>query len=100
MWHRVAKKGDFKEDGGQILEIEGQKIALFRAQGKFYAILNQCPHRGGPLVEGQLEGTKVTCPWHAWEFDVSSGECLTLKGGAKQKTYPTKIEKDDVWVDV
>ena len=84
---------------GKALDISGQSVAFFNNGGKIYAILNHCPHRGGPLAEAYLERTQVTCPWHAWQFDVKTGECDTMKG-AKQKTFKTKIEKDQIFVDI
>ena len=98
MWHKVAKTSDLADGAAQELTIEGQSIALFKISGKFYAIANHCMHRGGPLATGYIEGSKVTCPWHGWEFDVKTGDCHTLQG-SKQKTYPTKIEKNYVFID-
>lgn len=99
MWQAVAKISDIPKGSGQMLELDGLKIALFNVDGKICAISGVCPHRGGPLGDGHLEGSRVTCPWHAWEFDVKTGECLTLPGD-KQKTYPTKIKDGEVWIEV
>ena len=49
-------------------------IALFNVAGTFYALDGVCPHQGGPLGQGTLEGCVVTCPWHGWQFDVTSGQ--------------------------
>ena len=76
-----------------------RKVALFNADGQFCALDDVCPHRGGPLGEGYLEGSSVTCPWHAWEFDVKTGECKTTEG-MKQKTYATKVENGELFVEV
>lgn len=51
-----------------------REIALFNVAGRFYAIENACPHQGGPLAEGFIEDAVVTCPWHAWCFDVTTGK--------------------------
>lgn len=53
--------------------VEGRKIAVFHTTEGFFAADNSCPHRGGPLAEGDLRGLEVTCPWHLWSFDVRSG---------------------------
>ena len=71
----------------------GEEIALFHEKGQFYALNNSCPHQGGPLVAGEVEGGAVTCPWHGWRFALKSGECLT--GGDSCQTYPV-IEEDGV----
>ncbi|MCP9469473.1 MAG: Rieske 2Fe-2S domain-containing protein [Nitrospira sp.] len=70
----VAKKDDLQPGTGRIVEVHGIWIALFNVDGTFYAIDNTCPHAGGPLGEGRLDGTIVECPWHGWKFDVASGE--------------------------
>ena len=73
----VAAVSDVAPGAGLCVEAGGRQIALFNVDGAFYAIDNTCPHRGGPLAEGELEGTAVTCPWHAWQFDLKTGESLT-----------------------
>ena len=50
-----------------------RKVALCRVGGRPYAVTNVCPHLGGPLAEGYLEGPVLTCPWHGWRFDVTTG---------------------------
>jgi nitrite reductase (NADH) small subunit len=54
-----------------------REIALFNVGGTVYALDNMCPHRGGPLGEGDLQGFVVFCPLHAWQFDVRTGQCPT-----------------------
>ena len=99
MWHRAAKNSDIADGAGQTVEISGHSIALFNLKGKFYAIDNHCLHRGGPLADGHVEGSMVTCPWHAWQFDVKTGECHTMPGEG-QKSYKVKIENGEVYVDI
>ena len=98
MWYKAAKVSDILEGASQLVQVSDQAVALFHIQGKFYAMQNSCPHRGGLLAEGHLEGTTATCPWHAWQFDVKSGECHTMKG-TKQKIYNTKIERGEVYIE-
>jgi nitrite reductase/ring-hydroxylating ferredoxin subunit len=74
---RVAAAGEVKPGSSKICVVDGREIALFNVSGKYYAIENTCPHQGGPLGEGWLEGNIVTCPWHAWCFDVTTGK-MTL----------------------
>lgn len=61
---------------GQAIEVVagGRMIALFNVGGEFFALDGVCPHQGGPLGQGQLCGTIVTCPWHGWQFDVTNGK--------------------------
>ena len=98
-WHRALAVSDLPKGSGKPVEIAGIQVALFNVDGKICAIQNQCLHRGGPLGEGYLEGSEVTCPWHAWQFNVQTGECTTMPG-AKQKTFKTKIEKDQIYIDI
>lgn len=98
-WHRVAKVTDLKDGEAQTAQLEGHSVAVFRLKGKFYAMDNRCPHRGGPLADGHLEGDLVTCPWHAWQFDVTSGKCENAPEFG-QTCYATKVEKDELWVEV
>ena len=99
MWHPVMDVSELSKNSGKPMEISGQSIAFFNVEGDIYAIENHCLHRGGPLGDGHLEGTLVTCPWHAWQFDVKTGKCHTMPG-AKQKRYPSKIENNKIYVEI
>ena len=91
----VCKAVDVPLGQGMTVEASGQAIALFNVNGKFYATQNTCPHSGGSLGDGILEGTTITCPLHAWQYDVTTGN-----GMAKLQTYPTKVEDGKVFVDI
>ena len=96
---KVATKSDVPEGSGKVVEAEGKEIALFNASGNFHALENTCPHQGGPLGEGYLEGSVVTCPWHGWEFDVSSGVCQGNPNTTQPK-FNVKVDGDDILVEV
>jgi nitrite reductase/ring-hydroxylating ferredoxin subunit len=96
---KVARREDIPEGTGITVEAEGTPIALFNAGGRFFAIHNTCLHRGGPLGEGELDGTIVTCPWHGWQYDVTSGTNLD-DPGRKVSCFPVKIESDDILIEV
>ena len=70
---RLASVEDVPVGEGRVVEAQGKVLALFNVDGAYYAIDNTCVHRGGPLGEGDLEGRVVTCPWHAWRWDVTTG---------------------------
>jgi nitrite reductase (NADH) small subunit len=72
-WVRVALASDLKAGEGKTVDAHGVEVALFNVDGAFRAIGNTCKHRGGPLGEGELAGTTVTCPWHGWQYDVTTG---------------------------
>jgi len=81
------------------VEFEGRVYALYNIDGVISAIDGICPHQGGPLAEGIVEGTTVTCPWHAWEIDVRTGK-TPLGPKVKQSVFDVKIEDQDVLVAV
>ncbi len=97
-WHDVGKEGDIDEGRSIIVNLDQKQIAVFKAAGNYYAIENVCPHRGGPLGEGHLEGTQVTCPWHAWTFDLATGQCLTIPS-SKVSSFKVKVENGRLWVE-
>ena len=86
---------------GKIVEIiiGGTAIAVANVDGTFHAITNTCPHAEGPLGDGGLAGSVVTCPYHGWKFDVGTGACIT-NPGVTIKTYPVAIEKSAVCVKI
>ncbi len=98
-WKKVAETSDLTSDQGCTIEVDGKALALFNAGGTFYAIDNTCLHRGGPLGEGELNGTIVTCPWHGWRYDVSTGE-NAMNAAIKVSCYPVKVEGTSIFVEV
>lgn len=95
----VAKLSQMKEGEGVIVLASDEEIALFTVAGKVYACTNVCPHRGGPIGEGALEGKVVTCPWHGWEFDVTTG-AMPVNPRIGLKTFPVVVEGDDVKIEL
>jgi nitrite reductase (NADH) small subunit len=94
---KVATTSDIPPGSGKTFEVGDKPIALFNCDGTFYAIDDTCPHQGGPLGEGEVVGTVVTCPWHEWSYDVRSG-VNTDDPNCKVSAYPVKIEGNDVLV--
>ena len=78
--------------------IEDREIALFNIDGKLYAIDNICPHQGGPLSEGYVEGATVTCPWHAWCFKLDDGH-MTLGAFATVDVFDVAVEGSKISVN-
>jgi nitrite reductase/ring-hydroxylating ferredoxin subunit len=96
---KMATLDELPPGSAKEVEHEGRIYALFNVGGVISAIDGVCPHQGGPLAEGRLEGTSVTCPWHGWRFDVRTGKtALGLK--IKQPVYEVKVEGQDVLVQV
>ena len=86
---------------GQCIEasVGGTPVALYNVEGTVYATSNVCIHRGGPLGQGLLEGSVVMCPWHAWTWDVRSGE-NTANPSLTIATFPVKVEGGDIFIKV
>jgi len=85
---------------GQIREfqLDGHTVAIANLGGKFYAIDNTCLHRGGPLGQGVLDGQKVTCPWHGWQFDVTTGKAA-LNPAVGVGCYRVEVRGEDLFVE-
>jgi nitrite reductase (NADH) small subunit len=86
---------------GQCTEatVGNRSVAIYNVDGTFYATSNLCLHRGGPLGQGLLQGAEVMCPWHAWSWNVTSGE-NAANGTLKIPTYEVKVEDGQVYVKV
>lgn len=94
---RVAGTEDLKPGQSMVAEVNGKSLAVFNVDGQFHVIDNTCVHRGGPLGEGELEANVVTCPWHGWQFNVTTGACVN-NPSAQVQTYPVQVEGTDVKV--
>lgn len=106
--HIVAKAVDFADGDRLLVEIDGRPIGVYRIDGRFYALLNRCPHLGGPLCDGELVSevassvpgiirfdsskTYVTCPWHNWEFDIRTGQSYWNPRGLRARPFPVGVE--------
>jgi nitrite reductase (NADH) small subunit len=100
-FHTVAKVSEVPPGSLKQIELEdATQICLANVGGTFYAINGECSHMGGPLGEGELDGTTVTCPWHSGEYDVTTGKMLSPPAENDQAKYEVRIEGDDVQVAV
>ena len=95
----VAKLSDVKEGEGKVVTTNGKTMALFNVDGKIYAIDNTCKHQGGPLGEGTCDGNVVTCPWHQWKYDVTTGVNVG-NPQVKVDTFEVQVEGDEIKVKV
>jgi 3-phenylpropionate/trans-cinnamate dioxygenase ferredoxin subunit len=76
----------------------GDELAVYNVGGEFYATENFCPHRGAPLAEGVLCGHVIECALHGWQFDVRSGECLTVSESIR--SYRVKVEEGLIKIEL
>ena len=96
---KMATLDELPPGGTKEVEHDGRIYALFHVEGVISAIDGICPHQGGPLAEGCLDGTLVTCPWHGWPFDVRTGR-TPINARIQQPVYEVKVEGGDVLVAV
>lgn len=94
---KAVKVSEIPEGTGKSIDVQGRSIALFNIQGKFYAIDNTCLHMGGPLGDGSVEGQVTTCPWHGWQYDVTTGVCQG-DPSSKVESFKVTLEGDDVLI--
>ncbi len=98
-WQRLAA-ADALAAGECGEYIAGDRVvALFNVAGKFYALDGVCPHQGGPLGKGFLDGCIVTCPWHGFQFDVTTGQHQTSRS-LVHPGFAVKVEDGSVWVEI
>ena len=94
---RVASLDEVPEGRGHEVVAGGHVIGLFRVGDEVFAIDGLCPHSGGPLSTGYLSGTTAVCPWHGWQFDVTTGRHRTSPAIC-QRTFPVEVEGPDVFL--
>jgi nitrite reductase/ring-hydroxylating ferredoxin subunit len=93
----LAEAASISAGTGCAVELNGREFAVFNVDGAFYAIHGRCPHRGGPLGAGYVEGAVVYCPLHGWGFDVKTGKCVTTPD-RPVKCFPARVVDGKVQV--
>ena len=96
---RVAAVEDVPPGSGKVVQAGGRLLALFNVGGEFYALDNVCLHRGGPVGEGDVEGVVVTCPWHGFQYDVTTGRNV-FDPEVGLETFAVRVTDGDVEVAV
>ena len=81
-----------------LVTVDGRDVALFRRGEEILAIGNECPHQGGSLGDGMVEGDIAICPLHGWEFDLRSGACMTVPGESVAR-YAVTVEDGAVFLE-
>jgi nitrite reductase (NADH) small subunit len=97
-FEKAANLSEVPAGSVKDVQVGGQAIALANVGGTIHAISGTCLHRGGPLGEGQLEGTVLTCPWHGWQFDVTTGKAVQ-NPSAGVGCFAIEIRDDGIYVD-
>jgi nitrite reductase (NADH) small subunit len=90
-WVEIGRIEQIPVRGARCVNTPAGKIAVFRtAENQVYAIENRCPHKNGPLSEGIVHGSSVTCPLHNWVFDLQTGEAQGADEG-QVRTFPVEV---------
>lgn len=118
--YAVADADEIPDGGHLIVQLAGRQIGVFNIDGEYYAHTNWCPHQSGPICEGELDGTTdvtfdretleydlqwvkeneiLRCPWHAWEFDAVSGECIH-DDDVSLISHPVSVQDGEVIVSL
>lgn len=99
-WVKLCRRTELPaEQQAKEFRVRGLTLCVATIKGQPLALDNVCPHRGGPLAEGTVEGGKIVCPWHQWEFDLTTGTA-TISAEIKAVTYRLRIEGDEVLADM
>lgn len=83
-----------------LVELDGAHLVLTRVGEAVYARGDVCAHKGGPLSQGKLSGTRLACPWHGWIYDVRTGQCVLPGRGASVPACRVRTEGGQIWVEV
>ena len=97
-YHDVMDEKDLPPEGMRIVKLQGRRIALVRKEGRVHALDNDCPHVGGYLGQGTLQGDSLVCPLHQMAFDLVTGKATNRAGGYSVAVHEVKLEKGRVWV--
>lgn len=106
--HVVATVGELKPGEKKLVTVKGREIGIFNVNGEFFALANRCPHEGGPMCEGRVvplvqsdgpgdyrltrKGEFVRCPWHGWEFEISTGQSYCDPANTKLRQFKVAVE--------
>jgi nitrite reductase/ring-hydroxylating ferredoxin subunit len=95
---RVLELRDLPPNTLTPVSMNGEQVVLYRKQGEILAVGNECPHQGGSLCDGWVEGEIAVCPLHGWEFDLRSGACMTIPG-ERVPLFTASVEGDGIYLE-
>ena len=112
--HVVARVDEIAPATSKLVVVEGREIGIYNVNGEYYALLNRCPHQGGPLCQGRItglvlssqpgefnmtrKGEIVRCPWHGWEFDIKTGQSWCDPKKVFTRRYDVSVEAGEALV--
>jgi len=96
---KVARAADVPVGQGRVVQAGAKSLALWNVDGAYHVIDNTCPHRGGPMGDGNLDGRLAICPWHGWRWDVTTGANAN-NPAVKIACFPIRVVDGDVYVEL
>ena len=99
-WIKIAQTKEIPENKGKEVEVNGNRVAIFNANGRFYALEALCRHQDGSLAPGKINGEVVECPLHFWHYNIRTGELLDYLKDVKLETYNLDIRGNDIFIDI
>ncbi len=99
-WLTVGALEEIPRQGARVMETAEGKVAIFRCRNdKVFALLDECPHKGGPLSQGIVHGEQVTCPMHNWVIKMTDGQAVAPDEGCVPR-FPVKVEDGIVYLSM
>ena len=98
-WTAITAVENVPPREGRAVTVGGEEIAIFNVEGRYLAIQNKCPHRGGPLCDGIVSGTTVVCPLHGRRYDLETGMAVRASEPSQVGTFPTRVEEGVIYVN-
>ncbi|MET3105885.1 nitrite reductase (NADH) small subunit [Oxalobacteraceae bacterium GrIS 2.11] len=99
-WTAICQIDDIPPLGSRLIERAAGNIAIFRtANDHIFALLDRCPHKGGPLSQGIVHGETVTCPLHSWQIDLHSGEAKAPDIGCARR-FPVRVDGSTISLEL
>ncbi|HJU60104.1 MAG TPA: Rieske (2Fe-2S) protein [Nitrososphaeraceae archaeon] len=99
-WKKIAQTFDIPENRGKEIEVNGNRVAIFHANGRYYALEALCRHQDGSLAPGKINGEVVECPLHFWHYNIRTGELLDYLKDVKLETFDLDIRGNDIFIDI
>ncbi len=97
-WLEIANLEDIPKLGARVVKTDEVEIAVFRTRNdEVFALKDECPHRKGPLSQGIVHDTTVTCPLHNWKIDLASGQAKSPDEGCS-RSYPVRVENGRIFL--
>ncbi|MCA9191277.1 MAG: Rieske (2Fe-2S) protein [Planctomycetales bacterium] len=98
-WLKLGAVAEVAVGTAKEFLVDGRVVAIFHTTDGIFATDGMCAHQGGPLANGMLDGKCITCPWHGWQYDVSTGNNLLTK---KQMLdcYEVELRNEEIWLSL